>query len=326
MKPKETIVLIDGNNTCFRVGWANKHLTNHGEPTGVIYGFMRDIVGVWERWKHAKIIVIWDGGTDFRLNLSKEGITNGVITEKYGYYKQNRERQREKEEAEGKINELFESVGIQKPTLLKLLSTTLVRQIKIDGIEADDIIGTMANFYGEGGHTVKIISSDKDMYQLLSEQVSIFSLGGKNSISCEAFEGEYGVSPKQWIDIGALAGDVGDNICGVHGVAEKTAIKLLTAAQKDLGLNHGEATYHDVFKHIEAKEAKKRKVKEQNVLDSKDIVHLAYKMKKIITDITCSRDIGYQKSDPRELRSMLDALGFKSIMDSVGLLSRRALT
>ena len=127
MKPKETIVLIDGNNTCFRVGWANKHLTNHGEPTGVIYGFMRDIVGVWERWKHAKIIVIWDGGTDFRLNLSKEGITNGVITEKYGYYKQNRERQREKEEAEGKINELFESVGIQKPTLFKLLKLMELR-------------------------------------------------------------------------------------------------------------------------------------------------------------------------------------------------------
>jgi len=324
MNPTDLIVLIDANNTCFRVGWANKHLTNDGEPTGVIYGFLRDVLGVWERWKHAKIVVVWDSKSEYRLTLSKEAILNGVITEEQGYYKQNRERKRAKDEAEGKINELGEAVAIQKPTLQEILGKTLVQQIKVDGFEADDVIGTLATTHAQKGDVVKIMSSDKDMYQLLSSQTSIYTLGGKHSISYEAFNGEFSISPEQWIDVGALAGDTGDNIHGVRGIAEKTAIKILTEAEKELGISCGKASYRDVIEHIKSKDEKKRKKKEQEVLNSEEIIHLAYKLKKIITNVNCCEEIGYQKSNPRELRSMLESLGFRSIIGSTGLLTRRA--
>ena len=557
VKPKDMIILIDANNTCFRVGWANKHLTNNGEPTGVIYGFLREILGVWERWKHAKIGVIWDCSSEYRMNLSKEGILKGIISEEQGYYKQNRERQRNKDEEEGKINEIAEAIEIQKPTLKELLSQTLVHQIKIDGFEADDLIGTLATMHAERGDVVKIISSDKDMYQLLSDQISIFSLGGKNSMTYERFAGEFGISPAQWIDVGAMAGDkcftgdtkikllngqtktmkelaenfadssfwvyscdqngkivpgkaskpkrtiknapivkitldngevirctpdhrfmlksgeykeaknlttsdslmplyyrqdpfgyeevlsnfnkrwykthriarigkcqcetmnsdpemqrkqlIGrikkvaeraieksgevseasykesrrgndptwetatrvmgmsvcdinhkivsvefdgvadvydfkvdeyhnfaldcgvfvhnsDNIHGVSGIGEKTAIKMLVAAEKDLKKEEGSTTYIDILNHLKDKDAKKRKKKEQNVINSEEILHLAYKLKKIITDANCPEYVTYNRSNPNLLRKMLADLGFKSIIGSTGLLTRRAWT
>jgi DNA polymerase-1 len=323
---KELIILIDANNTCFRVGWANKHLTNGGEPTGVIYGFLREILGIWERWKHARIAVIWDSSSEFRKTLTKEAILKGIISEDQGYYKQNRERQRAKDEEAGKINEIAEAIEIQKPTLKKILDLTLVRQIKEDGYEADDLIGTFAKVHSDMGNIVKIVSSDKDMYQLLSPNVEIFTLGGKHSMTYDHFVGEYGISPAQWIDIGALAGDKGDNIHGVPGIAEKTAIKFLTATEDALEKERGTTTYQDVIEFIKNKEEKKRKKKEQNVIDNEEVVHLAYKLKKIMTDINCSVDLTYNKSNPRDLKGMLDALGFRSIISSTGLLTRRAWT
>jgi DNA polymerase I len=319
---KERIILIDANNTCFRVGWANKHLTNNGEPTGVIFGFFKELLAVWKRDRNAKIAVVWDAGKEHRLRLSKEGIKDGVITEQQGYYKQNRERKREKEEAEGKTNDLFESVSVQKPTLKEILKLTLVHQIEFEGFEADDVIGTLAKKHEERGDIVSIISSDKDMFQLLSDKVDILSINAKGGMSYDVFCGEYGLSPQQWIDIGAIAGDSGDNIHGVKGIAEKTAIKMLDEAQKGLEIEHGKATYQDVLNWFEKKEKKKKK--EQTLLDSKDVINLAYKLKKIVVDIDELDYVTYHQSNPRQLKSWFENLGFESIKGDVGLLTRRA--
>jgi len=323
-KPSDLIVLIDANNTCFRVGWTNRHLTNNGEPTGVIFGVFKELLAVWQRWRDAKIAIIWDGGTEERLRISKEAIAKGILTEEQGYYKQNRERKRAKEEAEGKTNDLVEAIDIQKPTLKEILDLTLVDQIQIEGHEADDVIGTLARIHEERGDVIKIISSDKDMYQLLSENVSILSISGKGAMTYDSFGGEFNLSPQQWIDIGALAGDSGDNIIGVKGVGEKTAIKMLLEAQKELGIDSGKATYKDLISWIDSKEKKKKK--EQNVLDQVDIVHLAYDLKKINKNINGLKPITYTQSDPLTLKKWFANLGFASILPSTGLLTRRAST
>jgi DNA polymerase-1 len=323
-KASNLIVLIDGNNTCFRVGWANKHLTNNGEPTGVIYGVFREILAVWQRWRDARIAIVWDRGAEYRLRLSKEAIAKGIITEKQGYYKQNRERKREKEAAEGKVNDLVEAIDVQKPTLKEILKLTLAQQVEIEGYEADDIIGSLAKIHSEKGDVVKIISSDKDMYQLLSDKVSILSISGKGGMSLDGFCGEYNLSPNQWIDIGALAGDSGDNIHGVKGVAEKTAIKMLLEAQKGLGIDSGKATYKDLIAWLKSK--KKRKKKEESILNCCEIIHLAYKLKKIDTDIKSLEPVTYMRSDPISLKKWLEKLGFVSIIPNTGLLTRRAWT
>jgi len=323
-KPKDMIFLIDGNNTCFRVGWANKHLTNNGEPTGVIFGFMKELFAIWERWKDAKIAVAWDNKSEFRRVLSKQAIADGILTEEQGYYKQNRERQKEKDLAEGKVNEISEAIDIQKETLIELLDMTLVDQIILDGFEADDIIGTLAKKHESNGDTVKIMSSDHDMYQLISPQVSIWIPSGKGSMAYEQFCGEYGIEPKQWVDIGAIAGDSGDNIHGVPGIGDKTALKMLAEAEDGLEVSRGTAGYRDVIGWFEMKEKKKKK--EQKLVECGKIVDLAYQLKKIIVDINDLNYVTYTKSDPKALKNRFADLGFQSIIESTGLLSRRAWT
>jgi len=322
--PKDMVFLIDGSNTCFRVGWANKHLTNGGEPTGVIYGFVKELLAIWERWKDAKIAIAWDCKSKYRMALSKQAIADGLITDKQGYYKQNRERKREKDEAEGKINEVAESIAIQKETLIEVLDMTLACQFKVDGYEADDIIGTLASIHDQKGDLVRIMSSDKDMYQLLSPNTSVWIPSGKGSMSYDQFVGEYGIEPRQWIDIGAIAGDNGDNIHGVPGIAEKTALKMLAEAEDGLEVERGTASYSDVIGWFEMKEKKKKK--EQSLVDCRKLVDIAFDLKKIDTDIKCLEFIGYGKSDPRGLKKRFDDLGFQSIMNSTGLLTKRART
>jgi len=321
-KPSELIVLIDANNTCFRVGWANKHLTNNGEPTGVIFGFFKELLAVWKRWKDAKIAVVWDSGYEYRLKLSQDAIKEGIITAEQGYYKQNRERKREKEEAEGKVNDLVESVDIQKPTLKEILDLTLVHQIQVEGCEADDVIGSLAKMHSDRGDIVNIISSDKDMFQLLNENTSILSISKKGGMSYDAFRGEFGLTPQQWIDIGALAGDSGDNIHGVKGIAEKTAIKMLEEAQEGLGIEQGTAGYKEIIKWLNSKDKKKKK--EEKALESQKIIELAYQLKKIDVDISALDYVGYSKSNPTLLRKWFQTLNFESIISDTGLLTRRA--
>jgi DNA polymerase I len=316
------IVLIDGNNTCFRVGWANRHLTNNGEPTGVIFGFLKELLAIWERWKDAKIVVAWDTKSQLRMALSKKAIEEGIISEEQGYYKQNRERQKEKDLNEGKVNDIADAIHIQKETLLDILNMTLATQIILEGYEADDIIGTLAVKHAARGDQVKIMSSDKDMYQLLSSNVSIWIPTGNGSMSYEQFVGEYGIEPQQWIDVGAVAGDKGDNIIGVNGIAEKTALKMFAEAEDGLNIKRGTATYKDVISWFELKENKKKK--EISLVESKNIVDVAYQLKKIITDINSLDYASYNKSNPKKLKERFDDLGFNSIKDKVGLLTRRA--
>lgn len=319
----DRIIIIDANNTCFRVGWTNKHLTNKGEPTGVIFGFLKEIIAVWERWKNARIAVVWDGGSKERIRISKKAIKDGVITEEQGYYKQNRERQREKEEESGEINEFIESISIQKPTLKEILDLTLVHQFQIEGLEADDVIGTLAKKHAKKGDSVSIISSDKDMYQLLEENINILSFNSKKGMSYESFCGEYGITPNQWIDIGALAGDKGDNIHGVKGIGEKTAIKILSEAEKDMK-SCGKIGYKEIIDWLKNKE--KLKKKEENILKSEEIIHLAYNLKKINTNISDLESVCYSRSNPTLFRNWLALLGFGSIINYTGLLTKRSQT
>jgi len=324
VKSKDMIFLIDGSNTCFRVGWANRHLTNAGEPTGVIFGFMKELLAIWERWKDAKIAVAWDTKSEMRRAVSQQAIAEGIITEEQGYYKQNRERKREKDLEDGKVNEIAEAIDIQKDTLIEVLDMTLAMQFTVDGFEADDIIGTLAIKHDERGDQVKIMSSDHDMYQLLSQNVSIWIPSGKGSMSRESFCGEYGIEPKQWIDIGAIAGDNGDNIHGVPGIGDKTALKMLAEAEDGLGISRGSASYKDVIGWFEMKEKKKKK--EQKLVECGKIVDIAYELKKIITNINDLDYVDYDKSNPRDLKKRFEDLGFQSIIESTGLLTRRART
>lgn len=290
----------------FRVAWVHRDLNNNNEPVGMLYGYMRSLLTLWQKWPTGTVAIAWDCKSKRRIEESKQAIEKGVITAEQGAYKANRVRDA------GEHDELYEEVKLQEPTLLELLSYTLARQVSIDAYEADDVIGTLSKLHETQQDIVFIVSSDKDFYQLLSPQVSIFDPIKGEAWTLDRFRGEYGIEPWQWVDVGALMGDKGDNIHGVKGVGVKTALRLISQF----------GSVEDVLRGLQ--EAKKLKKVEQRILDSQQLVRLAYSLKKIDRDVTGLELIESNRPNGLILKKRFQELGFKSLLDQVSLLTRRA--
>ena len=205
----EKIILVDGNNLLFRSYYATAYNGNFmknskGFPTNALFGFANMMNKIIEEEKPTRILVAFDKGKTFRHD-------------KYDFYKG------------GRI-ETPEELKQQFPIAKEMLSYMGIKYYEIDNYEADDIIGTFARFCDEDDNYIgTIISSDKDLLQLLSNQVDIKLLKQKDYIryNPESFKADYGIEPVRMVDLKALMGDASDNIPGVKGVGEKTALKLL---------------------------------------------------------------------------------------------------
>ncbi len=205
----EKIILVDGNNLLFRSYYATAYNGNFmnnskGLPTNALFGFTNMMNKIIEEEQPTRILVAFDKGKTFRH-------------EKYDFYKG------------GRI-EIPDELKVQFPIAKEMLGYMGIKYYEIDNYEADDIIGTFARICNENpDYTGTIISSDKDLLQLLSDQVDIKLLKQKDYIryNPESYEAEYGIPPIRVIDLKALMGDASDNIPGVKGIGEKTALKLL---------------------------------------------------------------------------------------------------
>ena len=205
----EKIILVDGNNLLFRSYYATAYTGNFmknskGFPTNALFGFTNMINKIIEEEKPTYIMVAFDKGKTFRHD-------------KYDFYK------------DGRIetpNELKQ----QFPVAKELLNAMGIKYLEIDNYEADDIIGTFADYCDRDINFIgTIISSDKDLLQLISDDIDIKLLKQKDYIryNRKTFNEEYGIEPINIIDLKALMGDSSDNIPGVKGIGEKTALKLL---------------------------------------------------------------------------------------------------
>ena len=203
------IVLIDGNNLLFRSFFATSYTGNimrnsKGFPTNALYGFINMINKILDEERPNYIMMAFDKGKTFRH-------------EKYKEYKSGRHEM---------PNELRE----QFPVAKELVEIMGITHYEIDNYEADDIIGTFARFIDNHDDYVgTIISSDKDLLQLITDKVEVKLLKQTGFIRMneEEFKNTYMVPPINMIDIKALMGDPSDNIPGVKGIGEKTAINLL---------------------------------------------------------------------------------------------------
>lgn len=203
------LYLIDGMSVAFRAYYAMEQsgLANQdGLPTGAIFSFVNIITSFLEKLHPVNIAVAFDcRQPTFRHKL-------------YPEYKANR-------------REFPEDLGTQLPYIkdfLRLIGITCIEQ---PGYEADDIIGTLSVQAAQNGMEVYCLTSDKDFYQLLNESVSVLRIS-KNTTDLELVKvgdvkGKFGVEASQVIDYLALIGDTSDNVPGVKGVGEKTAIPLL---------------------------------------------------------------------------------------------------
>ncbi len=280
----EKIILVDGNNLLFRSYYATAYTGNFmrnskGVPTNALYGFTNMMNKIITEEAPSYIMVAFDKGKTFRHD-------------KYDFYKG------------GRI-ETPDELKVQFPIAKDMLSKMGITYYEIDNYEADDIIGTFAKYCEEDPNFIgTIISSDKDLLQLISNEIDIKLLKQKDYIRYneDSFFEEYKIKPINIIDLKALMGDSSDNIPGVKGVGEKTALKLLQEYK----------TLDGIYENIDSI---KGSLKEK-LINEKDKAYMSYEIATIYKNVPIKIDIESlkYKGAKDELNDLYEELEFYSLL------------
>lgn len=283
------LVLVDGNSIANRAFYALPLLTNKkGLYTNSVYGFTQIILKIIKDIKPDYILVAFDAGK---------------VTFRHTEYK----------EYKGKRLTTPRELSGQFPMIKELLDTFLIRHFELEGYEADDIIGTVAKLADEKKISTIIYTGDKDMLQLATSNVSIY-LTRKGITEVEAYgpeeiKAKYNLSPDQIVDLKGLMGDASDNIPGVPGVGEKTALKLL----------HQFGSVEKILDNIEeiASDKLKEKISENNeqALMSKQLATI---FKNVPMELNIDK---YQvkEADNEEIYQLLNKYEFHSLIERLGI-------
>ena len=280
----EKVVLIDGNNLIFRSYYATAYrgelLTNSkGLPTNAIYAYVQMLIKIIAEEKPTHIMVAFDKGKTFRH-------------ESYDDYK-------------GGRNETPSELKQQIPYAKQITRAMGITVEELENYEADDIIGT----YSKKIETeVLLVSSDRDLLQLISPNVKMKLLKMKDFIYYDekSFYEDYGIKPIEVIDLKALMGDSSDNIKGVTGIGEKTALKLIKEYH----------TIDNLYKNIDNL---KGKIKE-NLLNDKESAYKSLELATIYLNVPIEvnlEKIVYKGSNEEELNSLLKELEFTSLFNKM---------
>jgi DNA polymerase-1 len=283
-----TIFLLDGHALAYRTyfaltrgGTGGQHwITRDGEPTAGVYGFASVLLRILEQEQPDYLMVAFDTGKTFRDEL-------------YTDYKGTREK-------------MPDDLVIQMVRVRQLVDAFNIPRLELEGYEADDVLGSVAVKAVDAGLGVKIITGDKDLLQLVNERVMV-SLPGKSLSDAKDYLRddviEYiGVRPDQIVDFKALVGDKSDNIPGVRGVGEKTAVKLL--AEYD--------TLENIYANLENIPTSVRNKLEE----SHDDAFMSQELARIVTDLDVPLDLDQARTDhfdPREVEILFRELEFRSL-------------
>ena len=282
------IVLVDGNNLLFRSYYATAYTGNimrnkEGFPTNGVYGFVNMINKIISEEKPEYMMVAFDIGKTFRH-------------EKYERYKDGRK-------------ETPDDLKVQFPVAKKILTAMGIKYLECAGYEADDIIGTISMWCEKDPeYEALIVSSDKDLLQLISDETVVKLLKTKDYIWMDkkTFNDTYGFDPIHMIDLKALMGDSSDNIPGVKGIGEKGAIKLVSEYK----------TIDNIYENIDKiKGAMQIKLIDgkEDAYYSKDLVTI---YREVPLDITFD-DLLYKGDNADELIDIYNDLGFYSLLRKI---------
>lgn len=281
------IILVDGNNLMFRSYYATAYSgtvmrNSKGLATNALYGFVAMINKIIEEEKPKYMAVAFDIGKNFRH-------------EKYKAYKAGR-------------RETPDDLKVQMPIAKKLLDAMGIKHYEKENYEADDIIGTLAKKANDDPeYYATIVSSDRDLLQLIDKQVEVKLLKQKGHIRYteETFKDDYGIDPIRIIDLKGLSGDPSDNIPGVKGIGEKTALKLLQ--------QYG--TVENIYDNIVDITGKLQ----DKLLDGKDSAFFSKDVATIYTEVEISdsfADMEYTGPNEDELTKIYEDLEFYSFIKS----------
>ena len=286
------LMVIDGNSIINRAFYGIRMLTTRdGTPTNAVYGFVNILLKLLEEEKPEGLCVTFDRKAPTFRHLAYEG------------YKAQRK---------GMPDEL----AAQLPILKDVLSAMNIPRYELDGWEADDLIGTIAaRDTAEGWETV-VVTGDKDSLQLITDTVRVKLISTRMGQTTErdmtpaAFQEEYGFAPIHMVDLKALMGDSSDNIPGVKGIGEKTALDLIRRYQSV------EAIYQDLD-GVEAKPAVLKKLRE-----GEEQARMSYDL----ATIRCEAPIDFapenarrKEPDAAALYQLLLKLEFAKLIDKLGL-------
>lgn len=208
-----TWLLLDGNYLAYRAFFALGDLSHKEVPTGVLYGFFRDISVLMERFATNHIAFAFDHGV-------------GIREKTYPIYKAKRRMGVQLTEKElQRLDTFKQQIWKLKEDFLTSVGWKNVYFHK--GYEADDVIASMVRDLPTDDEAI-IVSADKDMWQLVKRNVSCYNPQTKKSVTLESFYAEWNLQPISWRDVKAIAGCTSDNVPGVEGVGEITAAKYLT--------------------------------------------------------------------------------------------------
>ena len=284
------VILVDGNNLLFRSYYATAYTGNvmknsKGFPTNAVYGFINMINKIINEEKPEYMMIAFDKGKTFRHD-------------KYESYKDGR-------------SETPQELKDQFPVAKEICEAMGIHYFEIDNYEADDIIGTFAKEVNKNPDFIAtIISSDKDLLQLITDEVDVKLLKQTGFIRMDKnlFKETYGVDPIGMIDLKALMGDSSDNIPGVKGIGEKTAISLLTKYQ----------TLDNLYEHIDEVSGKTK----EKLLNDKENAYMSQDIATIYCDVPINTDlenIRYNGINALEYVALLEELEFYSLIKKLDL-------
>jgi DNA polymerase-1 len=295
-----TFLLVDGHSLAFRAYYAFAKgrdgglRTQSGIPTSVCYGFLKALLEVMDEYQPQAVAIAFDlAEPTFR----HEADTN---------YKSDR--------AETPADLLVEI-----PNLQELLRTLNLQVITQPGYEADDILGTLATRASQENYTVKILSGDRDLFQLVSDEDRICVLylsPGKGNKTTEFHPEQVveklGIKPEQVVDYKALCGDKSDNIPGVKGIGEKTAVKLLTQ-------------YHTLEGIYEAIDTIKG-ANQKKLAGDRDAAYHSQHLAKIVRDIPLTlslKQCHLQGFDTEKIQPLFEKYEFHSFLEQIDRLQQQ---
>lgn len=281
------LVLVDGNSIAYRAFFALPLLSNDkGIHTNAIYGFTTILTRILEEEKPTHMLVAFDAGkTTFRHKTFTE-------------YKGGRQK------TPPELSEQFSFIR-------ELLDVYGISRYELTNYEADDIIGTLSLIAEKEDFEVKVITGDKDLLQLVSPKTTV-AITKKGITEVDAFTPEkmdetYGISSNQIIDMKGLMGDKSDNIPGVEGIGEKTALKLL----KEFG------SVEEVLNSIDQISGKKMK---ERLEENKETALMSKELATIMRDSPIEialAETEYKGYDKEKLVALYKELGFKSMLEKL---------
>lgn len=287
----DPLVLVDGSSYLYRAYHALPPLTNSkGQPTGAVKGVVNMLRRLIKDYPQSQIAVVFDAkGKTFRDDMFAE-------------YKANRPP-------------MPDDLRPQVQPILDIVQAMGLPLLVVEGVEADDVIGTLARQATEQKRNVVISTGDKDMAQLVNEHVTLVNTMTETVLDIPGVNLKYGFGPKLMIDYLALMGDKVDNIPGVPGVGEKTAQGLIQ------GLGGLDAIYADLEK-VRTLSFRGAKTMPEKLMEHREMAYLSYRLATIKTDVELAlspSSIQITPPNNKKLRELFENLEFKNWAKDLGV-------